>query len=104
MLNGPGTPARDRARLVRLAWDMGCDSFGRRQTLFELFFALPWTGQRGRLMAAFDTVPYKQLARATAGMGSHAAAAAAGATAARGQGPDYVAVGQALAARWRPAS
>ena len=104
MFTGPGTPARDRARLVRLAWDMVCDSFGSRQTLFELFNALPWTGQRGLLMAAFDTAPYKQLARATAGMGSHEAAAAAVATAARGQGSDYVAVGQALAARWRPVS
>ena len=104
MFTGPTAPARDRARVVRLAWDMVCDSFGSRQTLFELFNALPWMAQRGLLVAAFDAEPYKQLARATAGLGSLEAAAEAVAVAARGEGSDYKAVGQALAARWRPTS
>jgi len=101
MFTGPKATARDRARVVRLAWDMVCDSFGSRQTLFELFNALPWTAQRGLLLAAFDTAPYKQLARATAGLDALGPAAAAAAAAARGEGSDYAAVGQALAARWR---
>jgi aromatic ring hydroxylase len=102
MFTSPAGAARDRARVVRLAWDMVCDSFGSRQTLFELFNALPWTAQRGLLVAAFDAEPYKQLARATAGLSLLEAAAAAVATAARGEGRDYKAVGQALAARWTP--
>jgi aromatic ring hydroxylase len=97
MFAGPDASARDRARITRLAWDMVCDSYGSRQTLFELFNALPWTGQRGLLVAGFDFEPYRRLARATAGIGSLEAAAADAARAARGQGPNYSAVGQALA-------
>jgi 4-hydroxyphenylacetate 3-monooxygenase len=102
MFTGPAGGARDRARLVRLGWDMVCDSFGSRQTLFELFNALPWTAQRGLLLAAFDTEPYKQLARATAGLGSLEAAATAAESAARGERRDYKSVGEAFAARWTP--
>jgi aromatic ring hydroxylase len=104
MFSSPSADPRSRARVVRLAWDMVCDSFGARQTLFELFNALPWTGQRGLLMAAFDTQPYEQLALATAGIGLLAEAVAAAATAARGERSDYAAVGQALAARWAAGS
>ena len=101
MFAGPRASARERARITRLAWDMVCDSFGSRQTLFELFNALPWTGQRGLLVAGFDLEPYRRLARATAGIGSLETAAADAAKAARGQGRDYGAVGQAFAdARW----
>jgi len=99
MLASPTASARDRARVFRLAWDMVCDSFGSRQTLFELFNALPWTAQRGLLVAGFDLAPYKQLALATAGIGSLEAAAVGAAAAARGKGRDYTAVGQAFAAR-----
>jgi len=101
MLTGPTAAARDRARVNRLAWDMVCDSFGARQTMFELFNALPWTAQRGLLLAGFDVEPYRRLALATAGIGSLENAAATAATAARGKGRDYTAVGDAFAARWR---
>jgi len=97
MFAGPDASARDRARITRLAWDMVCDSYGSRQTLFELFNALPWTGQRGLLVAGFDFEPYRRLARATAGIGSLEVAAADAARAARGHGPDYSAVGRAFA-------
>jgi aromatic ring hydroxylase len=92
--NSTGT-ARERARLLRLAWDMVCDSYGGRQTLFELFNALPFVAQRGQLVARFDTAPLKVLARATAGLGSVTEAEAAIASAERQRGPDYQAVGVA---------
>ena len=94
--NSPGT-ARERARLLRLGWDMVCDSYGGRQTLFELFNALPFVAQRGQLVARFDIEPLKALARATAGIGSVTEAEAAIAEAERRRGPDYQAVGVAYA-------
>ena len=33
------TPARQRVKLFRLAWDIACSSFGGRQVLYERFFA-----------------------------------------------------------------
>jgi aromatic ring hydroxylase len=87
--------ARERARLLRLGWDMVCDSYGGRQTLFELFNALPFVAQRGQLVARFDIEPFKALARATAGLGSVNEAEAAIAEAERRSGPDYQAVGVA---------
>jgi aromatic ring hydroxylase len=87
--------ARDRARLLRLGWDMVCDSYGGRQTLFELFNALPFVAQRGQLAARFDIEPLKALTRATAGMGSVDEAEAAIVEAERRRGPDYQAVGVA---------
>jgi aromatic ring hydroxylase len=94
-LSSPSGAARERARLLRLAWDMVCDSYGGRQTLFELFNALPWVAQRGQLVARFDVEPLKELARATAGLGSIAEAEAAIAENERRLGPDYQAVGVA---------
>jgi 4-hydroxyphenylacetate 3-monooxygenase len=45
------TPARDRVKLFRLAWDIACSSFGSRQVLYERFFASdPLT--RARIMNA----------------------------------------------------
>ena len=74
---------------------MVCDSYGGRQTLFELFNALPWVAQRGQLVARFDLEPLKELARATAGLSPVAEAEAAIAAAERRLGPDYQAVGVA---------
>jgi aromatic ring hydroxylase len=93
----PTASARDRARVIRLAWDMVCDSFGGRQTLFELFNALPWTAQRAQLMASFDLAPYRELALATAGIGSLEAAARGAAESTALRRRDYKAVGQAYA-------
>src|SRR5271154_5346186 len=45
------TPARDRVKLFRLAWDVAGNAFGSRQVLYERFFASdPLT--RARAMAA----------------------------------------------------
>jgi aromatic ring hydroxylase len=94
-LESPQGAARERARLLRLAWDMVCDSYGGRQTLSELFNALPWIAQRGQLVARFDLAPMKALARATAGLGSIDEAEAAIAESERRLRPDYQAVGVA---------
>jgi aromatic ring hydroxylase len=99
MFESPSASARERARVVRLAWDMVCDSYGGRQTMFELFNALPWTAQRAQLMASFDIEPYQRLAAATAGLGSLAEAAEGAAQAAGRKGRDYKAVGEAYAAK-----
>ncbi len=84
----PVASARDRARVTRLGWDMVCDSFGARQTLFELFNAAPWTAQRSQLAAEFDLGPYRKLALATAGMGSLEEAAIEVSAASRARGRD----------------
>ncbi|MGH7905919.1 MAG: 4-hydroxyphenylacetate 3-hydroxylase N-terminal domain-containing protein [Candidatus Binataceae bacterium] len=97
IFKSPAASARERARITRLAWDMIGDSFGGRQTLFELFNALPWTAQRAQLVASFDAEPYKALARATAGIGSLEEAARRAADAAAPKMRDYTAVGQTYA-------
>jgi len=94
----PAASGRDRARVVRLAWDLVGDSFGGRQTLFELFNALPWTAQRMQLTASFNLAPYKQLALATVGLGSLEDAAGAVSADAAPALRDYDAVGQAYVA------
>jgi 4-hydroxyphenylacetate 3-monooxygenase len=100
MLSGTQASARDRARVTRLAMDLAADSFGGRQTLFELFNALPWTNQRDQLTLRYDLAPYKQLAMATAGVGSLDAAAAAVSTSSDGTSTDYSAVGDLYGKRW----
>jgi aromatic ring hydroxylase len=62
-------PALDRARVTRLAFDIAVDTYGGRQTLFEIFNATGIATIRAQLMARFDTTSYKQLAFATAGIG-----------------------------------
>jgi aromatic ring hydroxylase len=91
---GAAASVAERARLVRLGWDMVGDSYGGRQTLFELFNALPWTAQRDQLVARFDAEPCRQLARATAGLAPLGEAAKAGLEAAEGSQPDYQTVGR----------
>jgi aromatic ring hydroxylase len=100
----PAATAEERARIVRLGLDMVADSYGGRQTLFELFNALPWTAQRDQLLSRFDTTPYKQLARATAGLDSLGEAATAAAQAAGATRPDYDSVGRVYATHQTRAS
>jgi 4-hydroxyphenylacetate 3-monooxygenase len=38
-LSTDSSTARDRVRLLRLAWDIACSAFGGRQVLYERFFA-----------------------------------------------------------------
>jgi aromatic ring hydroxylase len=100
MLSGSVASARDRARVTRLAIDLAADSYAGRQTLFELFNALPWTNQRDQLVMRYDLGPYKQLAMATAGVGSLEAAAASVSAALDETSTDYSAVGDLYGKRW----
>ncbi|MBV9724626.1 MAG: hypothetical protein JO299_05565, partial [Gammaproteobacteria bacterium] len=100
MLAGTGASARDRARVTRLAIDVAADSYGGRQTLFELFNALPWTNQRDQLVQRYDLAPYKQLALATAGVGSLDAAAQAMVGSLAEMSTDYSALGDLYGKRW----
>lgn len=103
MLSSPMAPARDRARLTRLAIDIAADGYGGRQTLFELFNALPWTNQRDQLIMRTDLEPYRQLALATAGVGSLEDADRAMDQVLRaGRETDYSAVGSLYGKRWAP--
>ena len=100
MLSGPQATARDRARVTRLAIDLAADSYGGREMLFELFNALPWTNQRDQLLLRYDLKPYKQLALATAGVGSLDAAASAVSGSLDEASTDYSAVGGIYGKRW----
>lgn len=71
----PGLSAGESTQLFRLAWDVVGSSFGGRQTLFELFNALPWTAQRSQIVARTDVEPFRRFARATAGLESSEVAA-----------------------------
>jgi 4-hydroxyphenylacetate 3-monooxygenase len=105
MLSSSVASGRDRARVTRLAIDLAADSYGGRQTLFELFNALPWTNQRDQLVMRFEVEPYKQLARATAGIGSlDDADRAMEATLGGTRATDYAAVGDLYGKRWAPVS
>jgi 4-hydroxyphenylacetate 3-monooxygenase len=65
-----GLTAHESTQLFRLAWDVVGSSFGGRQTLFELFNALPWTAQRSQIVARTDVEPFRRFARVTAGLES----------------------------------
>jgi 4-hydroxyphenylacetate 3-monooxygenase len=73
-LVGADARAPERFRLLKLAWEYTCESFGARQLLFEMHNAgtLPLTKQR--LMAVYDTAPLIRLAQQLAGVEPAAAA------------------------------
>lgn len=66
---GKDERAPERFRLVKLAWEYACDSFGSRQLLFEMYNAggsvtLTKTG----LVSRYDTAPLVNLAKDLAGI------------------------------------
>ena len=67
-LVGPDENAVDRFRLLKLAWEYGCDSFGSRQLLFEMHNAGSHLTTRQRLGMSYDADPLKALARQLAGI------------------------------------
>ncbi len=67
-LVGPDEAALDRFRLLKLAWEYGCDSFGSRQLLFEMHNAGSHLTTRQRLGMSYDAEPLKALARQLAGI------------------------------------
>ena len=53
-LGSAGGDARDRVRLMRLAWDMTLSSFGGRQAHYEQFFFGDPVRMRQALYSAYD--------------------------------------------------
>jgi len=62
--------ADDRIKLFRLAWDIACDSFSGRQTLFELFNAGGLAVSKLGIATNTDKTPYVELAKQLAGIES----------------------------------
>jgi aromatic ring hydroxylase len=67
-LIGGDERAAARFRLLRLAWEYGCDSFGSRQLLFEMHNAGSQLVTKQRLAATYDSAPLKRLAFDLAGI------------------------------------
>ena len=74
MFTSNASSAEERVRLTRYAADLTSSSFGGRQTLFEIFNATGVATIRSQLMGRFELDPYKDIARATAGLGDLEAA------------------------------
>ena len=60
--------ASERFRLLKLAWEYACDSFGSRQLLFEMYNVGSLVTNKQRLASTYDTSPYVALARDLAGI------------------------------------
>jgi 4-hydroxyphenylacetate 3-monooxygenase len=58
----------ERLRLLKLAWEYACDSFGARQLLFEMYNVSSLATNKQRLASTYDTSPYVALARELAGV------------------------------------
>jgi 4-hydroxyphenylacetate 3-monooxygenase len=65
-----GIDADDRIKLFRLAWEIACDSFSGRQTLFELFNAGGLAMSRLGIANNTDKTRYVELAKQLAGIKS----------------------------------
>jgi aromatic ring hydroxylase len=55
-------------RLLKLAWEYACDSFGGRQLLFEMYNVGSLATNKQRLASSYDTRPYVSLAKEIAGL------------------------------------
>jgi 4-hydroxyphenylacetate 3-monooxygenase len=60
--------APERFRLLKLAWEYACDSFGSRQLLFEMYNVGSLATNKQRLVSTYDTRACVELARALAGI------------------------------------
>jgi 4-hydroxyphenylacetate 3-monooxygenase len=67
-LVGADTRAPERFRMLKLAWEYTCESFGSRQLLFEMHNAGSQILNKQRLIAAYDTTPLIALAKQLAGI------------------------------------
>ncbi|MFF7553346.1 4-hydroxyphenylacetate 3-hydroxylase N-terminal domain-containing protein [Streptomyces olivaceus] len=68
MFSSPSASRKERTTIFRAAYDLSSSSMGGRQTLFELFNASPWVTMRQQLVSNSDLAPFKDFARATAGL------------------------------------
>jgi aromatic ring hydroxylase len=60
--------APERFRLLKLAWEYACDSFGSRQLLFEMYNVGGLATNKQRLASTYDTSACVALARELAGL------------------------------------
>jgi len=60
--------APDRFRLLKLAWEYACDSFGSRQLLFEMYNVGSLATNKQRLATTYDTRACIELAKELAGI------------------------------------
>jgi aromatic ring hydroxylase len=60
-------------RLLKLAWEYACDSYGSRQLLFEMYNVGSLATNKQRLANVYDSRPFVALARELAGIGEHSA-------------------------------
>jgi aromatic ring hydroxylase len=65
--------APERFRLLKLAWEYACDSFGSRQLLFEMYNVGSLATNKQRLASTYDTTSCVALARELAGITGPAA-------------------------------
>jgi len=64
---GEDEAGAERLRLLKLAWDYACDSFGSRQLLFEMYNVGSLATNKQRLASSYDTSPCVSLAKDLAG-------------------------------------
>lgn len=67
-LIGADERAEERFRLLRLAWEYGCESFGSRQLLFEMHNAGSQLATKQRFAGTYDATALKRLAKDLAGI------------------------------------
>jgi 4-hydroxyphenylacetate 3-monooxygenase len=65
---GEDEAGAERLRLLKLAWDYACDSFGSRQLLFEMYNVGSLATNKQRLASSYDTSPCVSLAKDLAGI------------------------------------
>src|ERR687892_729724 len=56
-------------RMLKLAWEYSCDSFGSRQLLFEMYNVASLATNKQRLVNNYDLSPFVRLAKELAGIG-----------------------------------
>src|ERR671922_160708 len=65
---GKDTLGPEYFRMLKLAWEYACDSFGSRQLLFEMYNVSSLATNKQRLASAYDTSPFVALAKELAGI------------------------------------
>ena len=65
----------ERLRLLKLAWEYACDSFGSRQLLFEMYNVSSLAANKQRLASTYDTSSCVSLTKELAGITRPAARA-----------------------------
>jgi len=65
---GQDEASPERFRLLKLAWEYACDSFGARQLLHEMYNVGSLATNKQRFASSYDTSPFVTLAKELAGI------------------------------------